>query len=90
MEACREMEIPIDCLIDSLESIPFISLPIGVILELYNYMKVKKLEVKDLLLWISKLTNNPRESINQPAFLSKIHRHFKTSASKRRDDKKKI
>lgn len=92
MEACREMEIPIDCLIDSPESIPFItdSLPIGVILELYNYMKVKKLEVKDLLLWISKLTNNPRESINQPAFLSKIHRHFKTSASKRRDDKKKI
>lgn len=88
MEACREMEIPIDCLIDSPESIPFItnSLPIGVILELYNYMKVKKLEVKDLLLWISKLTNNPRESINQPAFLSKIHRHFKTSASKRRDD----
>lgn len=53
MEACREMEIPIDCLIDSPESIPFItdSLPIGVILELYNYMKVKKLEVKDLLLW---------------------------------------
>lgn len=36
MEACREMEIPIDCLIDSPESIPFItnSLPIGVILEL--------------------------------------------------------
>lgn len=92
MEACREMEIPIDCLIDSPESIPFITntLPIGVILELYNYMKVKKLEVKDLLLWISKLTNNPRESINQPAFLSKIHRHFKTSTSKRCDDKKKI
>lgn len=92
MEACREMEIPIDCLIDSPESIPFITntLPSGVILELYNYMKVKKLEVKDLLLWISKLTNNPRESINQPAFLSKIHRHFKTSASKRRDDKKKF
>lgn len=44
------MEIPIDCLIDSPESIPFItnSLPIGVILELYNYMKVKKLEVKDI------------------------------------------
>lgn len=86
------MEIPIDCLIDSPESIPFItnSLPIGVILELYNYMKGKKLEVKDLLHWISKLTNNPRESINQPVFLSKIHRHSKTSASKRRDDKKKL
>lgn len=85
------MDLPIDCLIDSPESISFITntLPIGVILDLYNYMKVKTLEVKYMLLWISKLTNNPRESINQPAFLSKIHRHFKTSASKRRDDKKK-
>ena len=53
-------------------------------------MKVKKLEVKDLLLWLSKLTNNPRKSINQPAFLSKIQRHLKSSASERRNDKKQF
>lgn len=86
------MELPIDCLIDSPQSIPLITntLPIGVILDLYNYMKVKTLEVKYMLLWISKLTNNPRESINQPAFLSKIHRHLKSSASERRNDKKQF
>lgn len=43
-----------------------------------------------MLLWISKLTNNPRESINQPAFLSKIQRHLKSSASERRNDKKQF
>lgn len=66
MEVCREMEIFIDCFIDSLESIFFIinSLFIGVILEFYNYMKVKKLEVKDLFFWILKLINNFREFIN--------------------------
>lgn len=66
MEVCREMEIFIDCFIDSLESIFFIIniLFIGVILEFYNYMKVKKLEVKDLFFWILKLINNFREFIN--------------------------
>lgn len=66
MEVCREMEIFIDCFIDSLESIFFIinSLFIGVILEFYNYMKMKKLEVKDLFFWILKLINNFREFIN--------------------------